>query len=209
MTFNHSDDKDKKFRWRKESISKVSICFWQAKILLGKPSGQHDLPNEAKQDLIMSQILFCFTDTMGLTNGRTKHRVSDSTVNVRHARQSVVDLQPSKFVSPTVFVKIFKGVAPMEIQFSSHAVERVVGRFADVATYAEVLNGIIGKKLFKGENQVVVKKFADEIIINDEGERKQGDWVVAVVNVVEDGANVVSVVLRKSAEFRRHRNIRL
>ena len=97
----------------------------------------------------------------------------------------------------------------MEIQFSSHAVERVVGRFADVATYAEVLNGIIGKKLFKGENQVVVKKFADEIIINDEGERKQGDWVVAVVNVVEDGANVVSVVLRKSAEFRRHRNIRL
>lgn len=87
----------------------------------------------------------------------------------------------------------------MNFQFSSHAIDRVMGRLSSVVTYAEVQQAMTHQQMRRGDNQVLVKRLEHPVRIKDETAINgyvQGDKVYAEVTMRNDGAVIDTVALR-------------
>ena len=86
----------------------------------------------------------------------------------------------------------------MNVQFSSHAVERVCGRMSNVVTYGEVQSALTAKELRPGKFRIQVKQLPNAVIVKDEealGGTVKGDKVFALISVAKEGAMVDTIAL--------------
>ena len=87
----------------------------------------------------------------------------------------------------------------MEVQFSSHALDRLMGRMSNVVSYADVQSKLSNQQLRSGHYVIEVKKLDHVVRVDDVtaiGGKVQGNIVVAHVDVVDGGAMVRTVALR-------------
>lgn len=85
----------------------------------------------------------------------------------------------------------------MDVQFSSHAVERVLGRMASVTSYAEVQLAV-AKASATSHRRIVIKRLCKTVAIRDEtavGGLVKGDTVYAHVTPRNGGLVVDTVCL--------------
>src|SRR5690348_4427948 len=86
----------------------------------------------------------------------------------------------------------------MEVQFTSHAIERVCGRLASVVSYGEVQSNLASKKLLNCNARVLIKVLDHQVTVKDPDAingQVQGNKVYALVNVRDGGCRVDTVAL--------------
>jgi hypothetical protein len=86
----------------------------------------------------------------------------------------------------------------MDIQFSSHAVERVCGRLSSVVSYGEVQSELSRRELRPGMFRVCIKKLSHSVTVKDDtalGGQVKGNKVFALIRVTKDGAIVDTIAL--------------
>jgi hypothetical protein len=84
------------------------------------------------------------------------------------------------------------------VEFSRHAIDRVLNRLNGVVTYGDVQSAVGAAFLRNGANEVTVKRLGRAVVVKDPSAFNgmlRGDTVVAHVNATPDGATVVTVAL--------------
>ncbi len=85
-----------------------------------------------------------------------------------------------------------------QVQFSSHAIERVLGRLSAVISYGEVQSALSAKQFRKCDNRILVKILDHAIEIKDSDAisgRVRGDKVYALVTILDGNCRVDSIAL--------------
>ena len=85
-----------------------------------------------------------------------------------------------------------------QVEFTSHAIDRIFGRLSGIVQYAEVQTVLVHKPLKNGDNRVLIKTLGQIIKVSDPtafNGKVEGNKVYALTSVRDHGVRVNTIAL--------------